>query len=55
LSLRSSFDPGIILLDIDLRDMSGYDAARLLHHHPRLQKMRLIAAQSSWIRARVHP
>lgn len=38
-----SFDPGIILLDIDLPDMSGYDVARLLHQHPRLQETRLIA------------
>ena len=38
-----SFDPRIILLDIDLPDMSGYDVARFLHQHPRLQQMRLIA------------
>jgi len=37
------FAPDIIFLDIDLPDMSGYDLARLLHQHPQLQQMRLIA------------
>jgi CheY-like chemotaxis protein len=39
------FDPGIIFVDIELPDMTGYDVALLLHQHPhrRLQHMRLIA------------
>jgi CheY-like chemotaxis protein len=41
------FSPGIILLDIELPDMSGYELARLLHQHPRLQNMRLIALTDS--------
>ena len=41
------FSPGIILLDIELPDMSGYELARLLHQHPRLQNIRLIALTDS--------
>ena len=41
------FNPSIIFLDIELPDMSGYEVARLLHQHPRLQKMRLVALTDS--------
>ena len=41
------FSPGIVLLDIDLPDMSGYRLARLLHQHPHLQNIRLIALTDS--------
>jgi CheY-like chemotaxis protein len=39
--------PSIIFVDIELPDMSGYDVALLLHQHPRLQQMRLIALTDS--------
>jgi CheY-like chemotaxis protein len=42
-----AFNPRIVLLDIELPDMSGYELARLLHQHPRLQDMRLIALTES--------
>ena len=41
------FAPGVIFVDIELPDLSGYDVARLLHQHPRLQQMRLIALTDS--------
>jgi len=41
------FLPGIIFLDIELPDMSGYDVARLLHQNAVLQNMRLIALTDS--------
>jgi len=37
------FRPAIIFLDIELPDMGGYELATLLHQHPRLQQMRLVA------------
>jgi CheY-like chemotaxis protein len=42
-----AFSPRIVLLDIELPDMSGYELARLLHQHPLLQDMRLIALTES--------
>lgn len=39
--------PTIIFVDIELPDLSGYDAARLLHQHPQLQQVRLIALTDS--------
>jgi CheY-like chemotaxis protein len=41
------FSPDIVLLDIELPDMSGYELALVLHQHPRLQSMRLIALTNS--------
>jgi CheY-like chemotaxis protein len=41
------FAPRIIFVDIELPDLSGYDVALLLHQHPRLQQMRLIALTDS--------
>jgi CheY-like chemotaxis protein len=37
------FRPAIIFLDIELPDMGGYELATLLHQHPQLQQMRLMA------------
>ena len=37
------FRPDIVLLDIELPDMGGYELATHLHRHPQLQQMRLIA------------
>jgi CheY-like chemotaxis protein len=37
------FLPAIIFLDIELPDGGGYELAKNLHQHPRLQKVRLIA------------
>ncbi len=39
----SAFPPAIVFLDIELPDMSGYEVAKLLHQHGRLQATRLIA------------
>ena len=37
------FGPDIVLMDVELPDMSGYDAALLMHQHPHLQRTRLMA------------
>ncbi|MGA7538250.1 MAG: response regulator [Steroidobacteraceae bacterium] len=37
------FRPDMIFLDIELPDMGGYELATLLHQHPQLQQVRLIA------------
>jgi CheY-like chemotaxis protein len=43
--------PTVLLVDLDLPDMSGYDVARHLSQHPRLQNLRLIALTAN----RAHP
>lgn len=43
LALAAQFVPTVLLVDLDLPDMSGYDVARQLSQHPRLQNLRLIA------------
>lgn len=43
LAIALDFQPTIILLDLELPDLSGYAVARLLGRHPRLQGARLIA------------
>jgi CheY-like chemotaxis protein len=41
------FLPTILLVDLDLPDMSGYDVARQLSQHPELRGLRLIALTAS--------
>ena len=43
LALAVEFVPTVLLVDLDLPEMSGYDLARLLSQHPQLQGLRLIA------------
>jgi len=43
LALAIKFVPTILLIDLELPDMSGYDVARHLSQHPQLQNLRLIA------------
>jgi CheY-like chemotaxis protein len=47
LALALEFLPTVVLLDLDLPDMSGYDVARRLSQHPQLQNLRLIALTAS--------
>ena len=46
-TVAGEFRPTVLLVDLDLPDMSGYDLARQLAQHPRLQNMRLIALTDS--------
>ena len=47
LALVVEFAPTVLLVDLDLPDMSGYDVARQLSQHPQLQNLRLIALTAS--------
>lgn len=47
LVMAEEFRPAVILLNLDLPDMSGFEVARLLHQHPQLQHSRLIALTGS--------
>jgi CheY-like chemotaxis protein len=47
LALAVAFLPTVLLVDLDLPDMSGYDVARQLSQHPRLQGLRLFALTAS--------
>ena len=47
LALAVEFVPTVLLVDLDLPDMSGYDVARQLSQHPHLQNLRLIALTTS--------
>ncbi len=47
LQAAAEFVPGIIFVDIELPDVSGYDVALLLHQHPQLRQTRLIALTDS--------
>jgi CheY-like chemotaxis protein len=47
LALAVAFLPTVLLVDLDLPDMSGYAVARQLSQHPRLQGLRLIALTAS--------
>jgi CheY-like chemotaxis protein len=43
LALAVAFVPTVLLVDLDLPDMSGYAVARHLSQHPQLRNLRLIA------------
>jgi CheY-like chemotaxis protein len=47
LALAVEFEPTVLLVYLDLPDMSGYDVARHLSQHPHLQNLRLIALTAS--------
>jgi CheY-like chemotaxis protein len=47
LALAAKFLPTVLLVDLDLPDMSGYDVARQLSQHPKLQGLRLVAMTAS--------
>jgi CheY-like chemotaxis protein len=47
LALAVEFVPTLLLVDLELPDMSGYEVARHLSQHPQLQKLRLIALTAS--------
>ena len=47
LALAVKFLPTVLLVDLDLPDMSGYEVARHLSQHPQLQGLRLIALTDS--------
>ena len=47
LALAVEFVPTVLLVDLDLPDMGGYDVARHLSQHPQLQNLRLIALTAS--------
>jgi CheY-like chemotaxis protein len=43
LALAVKFMPTVVLVDLELPDMSGYEVARLLSQHAQLQNLRLVA------------
>jgi CheY-like chemotaxis protein len=47
LALAAEFQPSLVLLALDLLDMSGYEVARLLREHAQTRDMRLIALTPS--------
>ncbi len=47
LAIAATFLPTVVLLKLDLPDMSGYDVARQLSQYPRLQNPRLVALTGS--------
>ena len=51
LALAADFQPGVILLEIDLLDVDGYDLAQALREQAQSADVRLIAMTSS----REHP
>jgi CheY-like chemotaxis protein len=46
-AVTAEFPPAIVFLDIELPDMSGYEAAQLLNQRAHLQATRLIALTDS--------
>ena len=47
LAIAAEFRPGVVLLELDLLDMSGYEVAQLLREHAQSHDLRLIAVTSS--------
>ena len=47
LAIATEFRPSVVLVELDLLDMSGYEVARLLREHAQSQDLRLIALTSS--------
>jgi CheY-like chemotaxis protein len=47
LAIAPEFQPSVVLLELDLLDMSGYEVARLLREHAQGHDLRLIALTSS--------
>jgi PleD family two-component response regulator len=47
LAIAAEFQPSVVLLELNLLDMSGYEVARLLREHAQSHDLRLIALTSS--------
>jgi CheY-like chemotaxis protein len=47
LAIAADFQPGVVLLELNLLDMSGYDLAQRLRERAQSQDLRLIALTSS--------
>ena len=47
LAIAAEFQPSVVLLELDLLDMSGYEVAQLLREHAQSHDLRLIALTSS--------
>lgn len=47
LAIAAEFRPSVVLLELELLDMSGYEVARLLREHAQCDDLRLIALTSS--------
>jgi CheY-like chemotaxis protein len=47
LAMAAHFQPGVVLLDLNLLDMTGYELAQSLREQAQTQALRLIAMTSS--------
>jgi CheY-like chemotaxis protein len=47
LAIAADFQPGVVLLDLSLHDMTGYELAQLLREQAQSHHLRLIALTSS--------
>jgi CheY-like chemotaxis protein len=47
LAIAADFQPSVVLLELDLPDMSSYDVARLLRDRAQCRQLRLIALTDS--------
>jgi CheY-like chemotaxis protein len=48
LAIAADFQPSVVLLELNLPDMSGFEVARLLREQARSRDLRLIALTSSF-------